>query len=95
MSLKQAYEQKLKAQLDEWKNEIDILKARADKTEADVQLEYYKNIESLREKQDAARNKLTELENASEDAWEDLKAGIEVAWADLRDSIKSASSHFK
>lgn len=95
MSLKQAYEQKLKAQLDEWKTEIDNLKARADKAEADVQLEYYKQIESLREKQETARNKLHELENASEDAWEDLKAGIEIARDDLRDAIKSATSRFK
>ena len=95
MSLKQAYEQKLKAQLDEWRTEIDKLKARADKAEADVQLEYYKQIETLREKQEAARDKLGELEHACEDAWEDLKAGVDSAWDDLRDSVKSATSRFK
>ena len=95
MSLKQAYEQKLRAQLDAWKTDIDQLKAKADKAEADVQLEYYKKIEELRMKQESAREKLQELENAGEDAWEDLKAGIESAWDDLRDSIKSATSRFK
>ena len=34
MSMKEAYEQKLQAQLDEWSAEIDKLKAKADGAEA-------------------------------------------------------------
>jgi len=95
MSRKEAYQKKLQAQLDEWKAEIDKLKAKADKKEADVQIEYYKQIESLRVKQEAARVKLHELERAGENAWEDLKAGIESAWDDLSNAVQSAVSRFK
>lgn len=95
MSMKQAYEQKLRAQLDEWKAEIDRLKARADSAEAESQLEYYKQIEDLRTRQEAARVKLEELENAGEDAWEDLKAGLENAWNELGEAVRTASSRFK
>ena len=95
MSMKEAYEQKIKAQLDEWSAEIDKLKAKADSAEGDVQLEYYKQIEELRTMQETASNKLTELKDAGDDAWEDLKAGIDSAWDSLGNALKSASSRFK
>jgi len=44
MSVKEAYQQKIGAQLDEWKAEIDKMKAKADKAEANAQLEYNKQI---------------------------------------------------
>jgi hypothetical protein len=95
MSMKDAYQQKIEAQLDEWKAEIDKMKARAKKADADGQVEYYKQIEELRMKQDAARAKLSELKRAGEGAWEDLKSGMELAWDSLGDAMKSARSRFK
>lgn len=95
MSMKETYEQKLKAQLDEWGAEIDKLKAKADGEEADIQLEYYKKIEELRTMQASATNKLSELKDAGDDAWEDLKAGIDSAWDSLGNAVKSAASRFK
>jgi len=81
--------------LDEWKAEIDKLKAKADKADADAQLEYYKQIEGMRAKQEAASEKLTELKEAGEDAWEDLKVGAESAWDALGEAVKLATSRFK
>ena len=95
MSMKEAYEQKLQAQLDEWSAEIDKLKAKADSAEADAQLVYYKKIEELRSMQETAANKLIELKDAGDDAWEDLKAGIGSAWDSLGNALKSAASRFK
>ncbi len=94
MSMKDAYEKKLQAKLDEWSADIDKLKAKADSAEADAQLEYYKEIEELRTMQETASKKLDELRDASDDAWEDLKAGIDSAWDSLSRSIKSAASRF-
>lgn len=95
MGMKEAYEKKLQAQLDEWSTEIKKLKAKADKTEADAQLEYYKQIEELRSMQEAANSKLAELKKAGDDSWEDLKAGIDSAWDSLSNALKSAASRFK
>ncbi len=94
MGMKEAYEKKLQAQLDEWGAQIDTLKAKADKAEADVQLEYYKEIEELRAMQNEANKKIVELKNASDDAWEDLKAGMDSAWDSLSIAVKSATSRF-
>lgn len=95
MNMKEAYQKKLQAQLDEWNSEIDILKAKADKAEADSQLEYYKQIEELRSMQEEANSKLIELKGASDDAWEDLKAGMDNAWDSLGNALKSAKSRFE
>ena len=94
MELKESYEQKLQAKLEEGSGKIDNLKAKADKAEADAQLEYYKEIEELRSMQDEASKKIEELKNASDDAWEDLKAGIDSAWDSLSSAVKSATSRF-
>lgn len=95
MSMKDAYLQKIDAQMEEWKTEIDKMKAKADKADADAKLKYYEQIEELRTKQQAAQEKLRELRNSSEDAWEDLKAGFELARVSLGEAIKSASSRFQ
>ena len=95
MSKKEAYEKKLKSQLDEWNAEIAKLKAKADAAEADAQLEYHKQIEELRTLQNKAKGKLNELKEAGDSAWEDLTAGIDSAWDSLSNAVKSARSRFK
>lgn len=95
MQKKELYERKLQAQLDEWTAEIDTLKARADKAEAEAQLEYYKQIESLRAMQQNAHTKLLDLKQAGDTAWEDMKAGMDQAWNSLGTAIRSASNRFK
>jgi hypothetical protein len=95
MSIKESYVKKIEAQLAEWKVEIDKLKAKADKAEADAQIQYYKQIEDIRVKQEAARKKLDELKEAGEDAYEDLKAGLDNTLKILGSAVESAISRFK
>ena len=95
MNMKESYRQKLKAQLDQWSAEIDKIKARADKADADVKLEYSEQIEDLRVKQQAAKEKLAGLLSASDDAWEELKAGVESAWLTLGEAIDRAAARIK
>ncbi len=95
MSMKEAYEKKIEAQLKEWNADIDKLQARADSAEADAQLEYYQQIDDLRAKQEEAQTKLDELKEASDDAWEDLKAGVNSARDSLGDGLRSAISRYK
>ena len=67
---RKAYEEKFDAQLKEWSAQIALLKAKADTARAEAKIEYYKTIETLQGKQDAARTKLQELRNTGDDAWE-------------------------
>ena len=95
MKNKEAYRQKLEAQMREWSAKIDVLKAKADQAEADAKIEYQNRIEDLRQKKEALQAKLSELQNASDAAWKDIKAGTERAAADLKDALQSALSKFK
>ena len=95
MDKKEAYREKLEAQMREWSAKIDLLKARADKAEAEGKIEYKDRIEDIRQRKAAVQSKLQELQNASDAAWKDIKAGTEKAAADLRDALQSAFSKFK
>jgi hypothetical protein len=92
---RKAYEERLDAQLKEWSAEIALFKAKAEKAKAEVRIEYYKTIETLQGKQDAARKKLQELRSAGDDAWEDLKTGAENVWTEVKTTFQSAASRFK
>jgi TMP repeat len=92
---RKAYEEKFDAQLKEWNAEIVLLNAKADKAKAEEKIEYYKTIEALQGKQDAARIKLQELRAAGDDAWEDIKTGAENVWTEVKSTFQSAAAKFK
>jgi 4-oxalocrotonate tautomerase len=93
--LKDVYIQRLQSQYEEWKPEIEKLKAKAEQAAADAKVEYRKLVEDLQAKQKTARAKLDELRQSSGGAWEDLKTGIEGAWSELEKAVKAAISKYK
>lgn len=94
MSMKEAYQKKLQAQIEEWNLEIEKLKAQVKGYEADTQIEYENKIAELKTFNDRLRLKALEIENASEDAWEDLKTGAEEAKDAFLEGFNSAKSRF-
>ncbi len=94
MSNKEAYKEKIRAQLDEWKAEADKLRARMKKKQADGKIDSSNYLDELKVKQQEARTKLKQLEDSSEDAWEDIKDGLEKATAELKESYKKARAKF-
>jgi hypothetical protein len=95
MSDKELYLQKMRAQLDEWKADVDKLKAKASRTSADARLRMNKQIEMLESKIEEGKTKLSELSSASEDTWESLKEGIESAWDSMKSAVSDAAAKFK
>jgi len=95
MDKKQAYEEKLKSQLDEWDAKIEVLKAKAEKKGAEAKVDYQQTIEDLQKKRTKAKDRLQELRAAGDNAWEDLKSGVEQAWSSLGDAVDSAVSRLK
>ncbi len=90
-----AYVEKLKAQLDEWNADIDKLAAKAAQAEAEAKIEYQNEVEDLRAKRDDVRDKLSAIRQAGEGAWEDLKEGLENSWEILKMSFTKAKSEFE
>jgi len=95
MSNKELYQQKLQAQLDEWKAEIDKAKARARAADADAKLKMNQHIENLESKIKEGKTKLSEVSEASEDAWDSLQEGIESAWSSLKSGFSEALAKLK
>jgi len=95
MDEKKLVEQKLQAQLDEWKAEIDKLKAKADGASADAQLEFRRQVQDLELKLEDGGNRLSELSKASGEAWGTLREGLESAWDSLSTAMAEAVSKFK
>ena len=95
MEEKKDYQKLLEAQLAQWEIEIDKLNAQAQKAKVEVRLEYQKQIDELKRKQEAARTKLTELKGSAGEAWQELKVGAEHAFDELKKAFSSAKSKFK
>ena len=92
---RKAYVEKMEAQLKEWGSQIDVLKAKAEKSKAEAKITYLKQIEELKKKQGSVRKNLRELRGSGDDAWEDFKGGVEDAVKDLKRALKRAATRFK
>lgn len=87
--------QKFKAQLDEWKADLDKLKARAKGASADARIEMQKRIDALDARVAEAGTKLDELSAAGADAWDGLKKNVEHTWDGLKTSMHDAAARLK
>lgn len=95
MEIKDAYKQKMAAQLKEWSAQIDLLEAKAENAGADIKVKHAKAIHELRAKQRAASEKMQELGKASGAAWDQVKGTADKIWDDLKTGIADAHSKFK
>ncbi|HTH50059.1 MAG TPA: hypothetical protein VMB21_21280 [Candidatus Limnocylindria bacterium] len=95
MSLRDAYRQKIEAQIDEEIARMAILKAKARQMMADGKIMAYEEIGDADAKINALKAKLKELGQASEGAWETMRGGVESAWGELSASCRKAAAKFK
>jgi len=95
MNTKDAYKQKIEAELELVQAKLAEFKARVKSSTADARINYAKQVDELEKMADVTKAKLKELGEASEDAWEQLKEGVESAWDILRTAVRDASAKFK
>jgi hypothetical protein len=95
MSTKEAYKQKIEAELELAQAKLAEFKAQAKISTADARIKHAKQVEEVEQRVGATKAKLKELGAASEDAWEQLKDGVESAWGALSVAIRNAAAKFK
>ena len=95
MSAKDAYKQKIEAELELAQAKLAEFKAQAKSSAADARIKYSKQVDELEQKINTTKGKLKELGEASDDAWEQLKVGVESAWGSLSAAIRNAAAKFK
>lgn len=89
MSIRDVYENKMQAQLDEWKARLEVFKEKADKEETNMQLEYYTLIDEIKLELETAHKKLQQLKQSSDESWEGFKAEVETSWDSLDELIRA------
>lgn len=94
MENKQAYQDKMDAELREWQAKIDLLKVKAEKAEASQKLKYQEEIDALQTKKQQLQEKIKALRTTSEDAWSEVKSGVDKAWNDLKSAVDRARERF-
>jgi acetyl-CoA carboxylase alpha subunit len=95
METKEAYRQKIEAQLKEWSAKIEQLKARAAKLETEAKIEFSEEIQKLEARREALKAKVKEWQESSGEAWETLKAGVEKAAGELGAAMEKALARFR
>ena len=89
MSIREVFETKKQAQLDEWKSRLEAFRQKADMEETNLQLEYYTLIDEVKLGLDDAHKKLELLKQESDETWDKFKAEVETTWDSLDELIRS------
>ena len=95
MSTRDAYVQKIKAQIDDWNADITKLEAKAGQASAEMRIKYEQSLDSLRTERDAAHQKVEQIRDASDDTWEGLQAGAEDFWGRTKAAFAAAKAEFE
>ena len=95
MSTRDAYVQKLKAQIDDWNADITKLEAKAGLAAADMRVKYEQSLDSLRAERDKVDHKIEQIQESSEDAWEEFKDNAEDLWERTKAAFAAAKAEFE
>jgi hypothetical protein len=95
MSLRDAYRQKMEAQLEEQRARIEVLKAKAKQAVADGKIMAYEELADAESKFESAKTRLKELGAAGEGAFDEMKTGFENAWNNFTTACHKAADKFK
>ena len=90
MSTKEAYKEKIRAELDLAQTQLAEFKAEPITLTAIERAQHINRIEELEQKVEAARAHLKQLDEAHEDVWHEIKEGLENTWVGLQDEIQEA-----
>lgn len=88
--IRRAYVKRIETKMRDWEEEIDRLKARAERAEKDLKAVYREQLEPLRSRERAVLGRLKELRDARSDDWGRFKKGVEEAMVDMKKAADDA-----
>ena len=71
---------RMQAQLDEWKANLEIMKAKAAASPAQTHVEYTKTVADLQKQYDEYKIKAAAARDAADDKFDLARADLEVGW---------------
>ena len=95
MNEKNAYEQKTEAELKTIAAKIELMKAKAMKTDAEARMRAEEQIDEFERQKKEIQARLDKLRTAGEGALEQLKTGAQQALTDLKSAVERAADQFR
>ncbi|MBA4152414.1 MAG: coiled coil domain-containing protein [Acinetobacter sp.] len=92
---KDLLQQKLQAQINEWKAQADLLKAKAESAGVDAKAEAHQQLEKLKTLQAEAQAKFDELKSVGEEKFGEVKAKVEGLVEEAGSALKSLTDRLK
>jgi len=92
MQLREAYLQRVVAEVEDLAAHVAVLKARIAKQKVSVKLQYHCELEYVRNRFAEFKQRIEELENATDDQLEDAQKTTELAWKDLQHAVDTLLS---
>jgi len=87
MQMKEAYLQRVVAEVEDLADRVAQLKARIAKQKVSVNLQFNGELEYVRNRFAEFRKRIEELEDASDDRLEETHEAAELAWHDLQHAV--------
>lgn len=78
----------MEAELMRWSAKLEELRAKTPAAGNEAKFDYRKRVDDMREKYEAAEQKLGELKAAGSANWEAYRGGVESAWTELADAYR-------
>ncbi len=81
-------------QMDEWKRNLDVMKAKADAASGDTKVTYSEKVAALQKQYDELKVKAAASWDTADDKWDEAAKGLEAAWDDWTDRAAKALDDF-
>lgn len=88
------YLSRAQSDLNQLDQQVNDLKAKADRAQGNAKAELNAELVQLRNKQAAAHQRIAQIKAASEDSWQTLQAGADAALNDLKTACDQAAARF-
>jgi uncharacterized protein YlxW (UPF0749 family) len=95
MDNKQTYLSRMAGQLQNWDQELQQLKVKAEHVKQEKKQDIKDSIAGLNAKRADLNNRIEILRNSSSSAWEDLKNGFDKSVSEFRKSLDTAMQKLK
>ena len=91
---KSLYEDILQMQLDDWKEEINMLQLKSKYAGECSRKIFFQQIDILNSKRDKAQSKLNFFKRARKSTWNRIKNDLEMCMDDLENRVQKAALNF-
>ncbi len=95
MTSRESYLKELQGRLNEWRAEIEVLKADAMRAEPKTRAEFEKRIVELRRQCDNAERRIDEIRSSTDAGWEELREGADHMWSGIKQLLKDTRAAFR